>query len=373
MKKLLLYGHGGAYNHGAEAILRSSLPVFRKAGVPIFLSTHFPEQDMEFGLDKLVDRLIPADLTLIPQEKAAPDFANRERLAAQIYREALREIDSETVCIGVGGDNYCYPNWHRQSIFHRTAKERGGRSVLWGCSIQPEMIDKRMETVLREHDYIFARESLTERALRSRDITQVIRQPDPAFFLAPEPIPVPESFQGKVAAVNLSPLMLRRSDRLLEDFAETARFLLKKADTLVLLPHVTMPMDNDQEALEELVQRLSPEERCRVCRTPEKANAAQRKYLVSRCELVVCCRTHVSIAGYSTGVPTLVSGYSVKSQGIGLDLGMDQWVIPVENSAKLPERAAELWETRNAVRISLQNRIKNLSQSEPEFFKKSSL
>ena len=65
MKKLLLYGHGGAYNHGAEAILRSSLPVFRRAGIPILLSTHFPEQDREFGLDKLVDRLIPADLTLV--------------------------------------------------------------------------------------------------------------------------------------------------------------------------------------------------------------------------------------------------------------------------------------------------------------------
>lgn len=71
MKKLLLYGHGGAYNHGAEAILRSSLPIFRKVDVPIFLSTHFPEQDREFGLDKLVNRLIPADLTLIPQEKTS--------------------------------------------------------------------------------------------------------------------------------------------------------------------------------------------------------------------------------------------------------------------------------------------------------------
>ena len=154
--------------------------------------------------------------------------------------------------------------------------------------------------------------------------------------------------------------MLRRSGRLLEDFAETARFLLKKADTLLLLPHVTMPVDNDQKALEELIRRLSPEERRRTCRIPEKANAAQRKYLVSRCELLVCCRTHASIAGYSTGVPTLVAGYSVKSRGIGLDLGMERWVIPLEDSAKLPERTAELWETRNEIRILLQQRTKNL-------------
>lgn len=346
MKKLLLYGHGGAYNHGAEAILRSSLPLFRRAGVPIFLSTHFPEQDREFGLDKLVDRLIPADLTWIPQEKAAPDFIDRERLASQIYQDALKEIDSETVCIGVGGDNYCYPNWHRQSIFHRTAKERGGQSILWGCSIQPEMIDKRMETVLRGHDHIYARESITANALREHEITQVTLRPDPAFSLPPEPVPLPTKFLGTAAAINLSPLMLRRSDRLLGDFVKTARFLLGKVDTLLLLPHVTMPMDNDQEALDAVAQCLTPEEQPRICQVPQSLNAAQRKYLISRCELLVCCRTHASIAGYSSGVPTLVVGYSVKSQGIGRDLGMEQWVIPLENSDVLLNRTAELWKSR---------------------------
>lgn len=84
MKKILLYGHGGAFNHGAEAILRASLPILRRSGLPIYLSTHFPEQDRAFGLDKLVDRLIPADLSLVPQEKAASDCANREDSRADL-------------------------------------------------------------------------------------------------------------------------------------------------------------------------------------------------------------------------------------------------------------------------------------------------
>lgn len=343
MKKLLLYGHGGAYNHGAEAILRGSLPEFRQAGVPILLSTHFPGQDREFGLDKFVDRLIPADLSLAPDEKAAPDFAGRERAAAQIYRDALAEIDSETVCIGVGGDNYCYPNWHRQSVFHRTAKERGAKSILWGCSIQPEMIDRRMAAVLRAHDHIFVRESVTFRALQEHGVTQVSLRPDPAFSLPPEPFPLPEGFQKPVAALNLSPLMLRKSGRLLDDFTDAARFLLQKAKTLLLLSHVTMPADNDEEALDAIAQRLSAKERGRICRTPQELNAAQRKYLVSNCALLVCCRTHASIAGYSTGVPTLVVGYSVKSQGIGTDLGMERWVLPIENSAALVPLTRALW------------------------------
>lgn len=379
MKKLLLYGHGGACNHGAEAILRSSVPVFRKAGVPIYLSTHFPAQDRAFGLDRLVDRLIPADLSLVPQEKAAEDFAQKERVAAQIYRDALAEIDGETVCIGVGGDNYCYPNWHRQSVFHRTAKERGGKSVLWGCSVQPEMIDARMAGILRAHDHIYARESLTAEALWAHGVQRVILQRDPAFGLVPQPAALPDGFfgalpgresvgrlrpatrraepSGSAAAINLSPLMLRKSGRLLEHFVQTARFLLGKADTLVLLSHVTMPVDDDGQALKALWERLSPAERVRTCAVPEEWNAAQRKYLVSRCEMLVCCRTHAAIAGYSCAVPTLAVGYSVKALGIGKDLGMERWVLPAEQGERLPALAAALWEQRAAVRASLRRRM----------------
>lgn len=356
MKKLLLYGHGGACNHGQEAILRGSLPVFRKAGVPILLSTHFPEQDREFGLDKLVDRLIPADLSLVPAERAAESFGAREAAAARIYRDALAEVDGETVCIGVGGDNYCYPNWHRQSVFHRAVRACGGISVLWGCSVQPELVDERMAGVLREYDCIFARESLTAAALRQAGVKRLRLSPDPAFLLPPEPGALPEGFCGTAAAVNLSPMLLRRSKEILEHFAQAARYLLDRVDSLLLLPHVTMPVDNDLEALELLAERLTGSERDRLCWAPRNLNAAQRKYLVSQCALLVCCRTHASIAGYSTHVPTLVVGYSVKSRGIGADLSMERWVLPWEESARLPAVTAELWRKRAEVSARLAKR-----------------
>lgn len=350
MKKILLYGHGGAYNHGAEAIVRSSVPVFRKAGCPILLSTHFPEQDQEFGLDRLVDRLIPADLSLLPKERAATDLDEKTQVAREIYGDALAEIDEETICIGIGGDNYCYPNWYRQSIFHQRAKEVHGKSILWGCSVQPEMIDPRMEDILCGHDHIFARESLTAAALQAHGVQQIILQRDPAFSLKPEVIPLPEGMGPQTAALNISPLILRRQSTLLQYFAKAAHLLLERVDSLLLLPHVTMPADDDRQALSSLVKMLTPQERARLCWVPDNANAAQRKYLVSRCAMLVCCRTHASIAGYSGGVPTLVVGYSVKSRGIGQDLGMEQWVIPAEKGADLPKRTAELWEARDEVR-----------------------
>lgn len=354
MKTILLYGHGGARNHGAEAIVRTTLPRLRRPGTRILLSTHFPEQDRAFGLDRLVDELIPADLSWAPQERAAATRAEKEVFARRIYRDALARIDQETVCVGIGGDNYCYPNWHRQSVFHKTAKARGGISLLWCCSIQPEAIDDAMAAVLAGHDHIYARESVTYEALLAHGIRQVTLTPDPAFALAPESIPLPDGFcPGATAALNLSPLVLRQSPGLLAHYTAVAQVLLERVEALLLLPHVTMPMDNDQEALEALAAGLPAGLQARLCRPAGPLSAAQAKYLISQCVQLVCSRTHASIAGYSSHVPTLVAGYSVKSQGIGRDLGMERWVIPLDKAAGLPEAAAALWAERDEVKRTL--------------------
>ena len=349
MKKYLLYGYGGAYNHGAEAIVRTTVNILRNTGeCQILLSTHFPDQDRQFGIDKLVDCLIPAELQFVAEEKAATSFREKERIAEKIYRRALATIDENTVCLAVGGDNYCYANWHRQAIFHRTAKSRGGKSILWCCSIQPEMMDEEMLQVLSSHDQIYPRESCTLQTLTQHGIIQNVHLlPDPAFLLSPEPVALPEGFfPGRTAAVNLSPLLLRRNPEVLDAFVLATQFLLKKTETVLLVPHVTMPMDNDVNALHMLAERLSSEERKRICQLPDSMNAAQLKYIISQCAFMLCCRTHASIAAYSSGVPTVVVGYSVKSHGIGKDLGMQDYVIPAKRANQLPAILNQAWDLR---------------------------
>lgn len=288
----------------------------------------------------------------------------KEGYARKIYSRALAEVDENTVCIGIGGDNYCYPNWYRQSIFHKAAKERGGVSILWGCSIQPELIDGPMGEILAGHDHIYARESITRDALLARGITQVSLLPDPAFALTPHPVELPDGFRpGQTAALNLSPLVLRRQEGLMESFVQTARQLLRHTQALLLVPHVTMPSDDDRAALGALAERLAPEERKRVCFPHIPLNAAQLKYLIAHCELLVCTRTHASIAGYSSGVPTLVVGYSVKSLGIARDLNMEDWVLPLEKSQQVSEKAERLWYKQQEIRktLSIQNQRRDVS------------
>ena len=58
----------------------------------------------------------------------------------------------------------------------------------------------------------------------------------------------------------------------------------------------------------------------------------QLKYIISQCRLFIGARTHATIAAYSTFVPTLVIGYSVKSRGIAADLfGTEEnYVLPIQ-------------------------------------------
>ena len=57
------------------------------------------------------------------------------------------------------------------------------------------------------------------------------------------------------------------------------------------------------------------------------------KAYISKCRFFIGARTHATIAAYSTCVPTLVVGYSVKSKGIAKDIfgTYDKYVIPVQD------------------------------------------
>lgn len=65
----------------------------------------------------------------------------------------------------------------------------------------------------------------------------------------------------------------------------------------------------------------------------EDCNCMQLKGYISRCRFFIGARTHATIAAYSTFVPTLVLGYSIKSRGIATDLfGSDEnYVISIQD------------------------------------------
>ena len=98
---------------------------------------------------------------------------------------------------------------------------------------------------------------------------------------------------------------------------------------IALIPHVVWEGGDDRQPLTALYQQYK--DTGRVFLVPD-ANCKDLKALISRLRFFVGARTHSTIAAYSTGVPTLVCGYSVKARGIARDLfgSEEHYVIPVQ-------------------------------------------
>lgn len=341
----LLYGHGGSFNHGSEASVRCDIALLRKhfPDCKITLVSHFPEQDRRFGLD--ADEIVGRD----------PAGQTND----EVYAAAIARITPQTVCLSVGGDMYCYPNWQRYAAIHYAALERGAKSVLWSCSVEPSMLDSEMLQALSTHHLITAREGHTLRELRERGLANTMQVADIAFSLSPQPTPC--GIAGDYVALNLSPLVIRRNPGILEAFQALVQEIMEHSCwNIALVPHVLAAADNDQEALEALYQDGG-----RMWMAPTELNAAERKYIISGARLCVASRTHACVAAYSSCVPVLAVGYSVKSAGIAADLGQEAFVLDsgvLDTPALLCAFSRLRWKERE-VRRTLERRIPSYTET----------
>lgn len=210
------------------------------------------------------------------------------------------------------------------------------KMVLWGCSIEPDRVDEPMLADLRRFDLITARESITLAALRDKGLLRVRWYPDSAFLMEEDRQPLPAGWRdGQMVGLNVSPLIESYESQpgaSLTACRELVRHILDHTDMgVVLVPHVTKRESDDQIPLRKIWEAFAATGR--VFALSGDLNAPQIKGYISRCRFFVGARTHATIAAYSTGVPTLVLGYSVKARGIARDLfGNEQGlVLPVQD------------------------------------------
>ena len=72
-------------------------------------------------------------------------------------------------------------------------------------------------------------------------------------------------------------------------------------------------------------------------------------------------RTHATIAAYSTNVPTLVIGYSIKARGIAKDLfgQYENYVLPVQN-LKRENELVEAFQWLQKEEKNIQNHLRQI-------------
>ena len=339
MSAVLLYNHGGCENRGCEAIVRATSELFaREADASCSLASDQAAFDRGAGLTR-VQRIFGSTISPHSVRRLINSVGfrlgmPREHEVARKYAPVIAQGRHSAVCLSIGGDTYCYGPQEHLAVINGRLERAGKPLVLWGCSVEPEVVRGEALSDLRRYSLIIARESITEAVLREAGLP-VRRWCDPAFFLAREELPLPEGWrEGATIGLNVSPLILSRAQdgkAALDAFVELIRHILASGDDAVaLLPHVTWAHDDDRQALLAIKARFADEPR--VLMLPGDLRATQYKGYIARMRALVTARTHASIAGYSTAVPTLVIGYSVKARGIARDLfGSEEGhLIPVQ-------------------------------------------
>ena len=340
MTDYFIYNHGGSANHGCEALVRTVLNLFQDQG-RITLLSESPQQDLRYGIDRLA-ALEPAAIAWSKASlsfwdayltlKTKKDYFKMDVLP---YRKPIRRLTSSMVELSVGGDVYCYEDYRKFILLHRAIAERGCRSVLLGCSLEEALFsDPEFVADMKQYTYISARESLTYGMLQKAGLTNIGLTPDSAFTLQAENLPLPAGFlEGNTVGINLSPLVVRKESEpgiVMENFVRLIQYILDNTScNVALIPHVVWRDNDDRTVLKQLYDAVNCPERVVLV---EDHNCMQLKGYISRCRFFIGARTHATIAAYSTLVPTLVLGYSVKSRGIATDLfGTDEhYVLPVQ-------------------------------------------
>ncbi len=339
--KYTLYMHGGSGNHGCEALVRTtSKLIHQEKSSAILLWSGAKDEEYKYGTDKVVDRIVSEDEIY----KKNPSFAiallkhKTSNNNNTIHQAFLKNVFKDSIAISIGGDNYCYPWSAKQGAdLDKEVRKYCKKNIFWGCSIEEEFLTPEVVDDLKGFDLITVRESLSYDIFKKHGIKAELVT-DSAFLLEEKRLDLPEGFiEGKTIGINLSPMInsYENKDNLaFKNYERFIEYLIDSTDMNVcLIPHVIWKQNDDREPLNELYRKYNNTGRIVLV---EDHNCEELKGYISRCRFFVGARTHATIAAYSTGVPTLVMGYSIKAKGIAKDLfgTYENYVIPVQSLKK---------------------------------------
>lgn len=377
MKKIVVYANGAAGNHGCEALTRSIYSLLSTGVDDIKFASSNIKEDISYGLGDIVHFMpLHSEIKknqfkyfkyLVSQKLFPSDY----RYYKFLYTNFLRSVDRDSLYISAGGDNYSYNNNIWLNCLNTEINQNGGKTILLGCSILENISDLSMIKDLSNYSAIIARESISYNALKQAGVdSDIYCLPDPAFILRTKECKLPEGFiPGNTVGINISPMIIEREQSegaVMNNYFFLIDYLLKNTNyNIALIPHVVWSYTDDRNPLSEIFNKYRNTKRVLLI---SDHNAEELKYIISQCHSLIAARTHASIAAYSTMVPTLVVGYSVKARGIALDIFRDieHYVIPVQ---KLKNRddltKAFCWLLDNEAKIR-----ENYQKNMPEYVRK---
>ena len=353
---------------GTAAILRQQF------GSGRYISNYFANADCRDAQSE-EDPDVMHQPFVLPQRYSFGWF--EEQLSRRVFRKPMnigrvthvfeRSLQQSDIVFLLGGDNYSLD--YRDVDVHFRLLEMAIQSkkptVIWGASVGPFDNDPKFERyaseILQQVPLICARETETIKYLASIGVTEnVAFAADPAFYLTPNEVALPEKIQNilsqRCLGINLSPLMARYlgsvgfNQSSMDSWQRTAIEIIEHvlnnfSEPVLLIPHVTS--DNGQAAwrddyllLKSLAEEFTQSNRVHVI--PPTLNASETKWVIGQVALFAGARTHSTIAAMSSNVPTVFIGYSMKARGLAQDaFGHLDWLIDSQELVSSPSLLAE--------------------------------
>ena len=336
--KTVLYMHGGSGNHGCEALVRTTAKLVKDSlGTNVVLWSKAADEDYKYGADILVDKIVITDEVKRNSISFYSSYFKYKVMknSSALHDQFIKNTFKDSVAISIGGDNYCYPWSAKEGVqLDRELRRYCIKNIFWGCSIEEEFMTPEVIEDLKGFDLVTVREPLSYEILKNHGV-EAVQVADPAFLLNKKELPLPTGFfEGNTVGINISPLIndYEGGESIaFQNYVKLIEYIMNETDMNVcLIPHVIWEPVDDRKPMKQLLEIFKDSGRVILL---DDYNCEEIKGFISRCRFFVGARTHATIAAYSTCVPTLVVGYSIKSKGIALDLfgTYDNYVVSVQN------------------------------------------
>lgn len=362
-------------NRGCEAIAKGTAILLEKPKEELVGLCRNPKLDTRLGVDKFVSLWrYPLWLKICNKFYCKfKSFIVKDRYEfiqicfKRYYKVFLNKMGSGDILFSTGGDMMCYSN-NEVVYTNDTVHEHGLKSVLWGCSIGKNNLTPEKIATLKRFSLIYARESLTATMLKEElGLNNVVTFPDPAFILEPEKVDLLNCFnKGNVIGLNISNYILGGfgfESQLGKDIVSFAETIIYSTDRhILLIPHVMWEDQDDRIVSKMLFDKYKHTNRMHLLDSAS-LNYNQIRYVISKCSIFIGARTHAVISAYSTCVPSVALGYSIKSKGIAKDLAMP--MDTVVDSKNYQQGA--FMKSYNFVDKHLEELRKNLEMIIPEY------
>lgn len=376
--KLVITGITSFRNHGVEALVTTTIEQLRQRlpgasylvldRMPEFDSSRIKSPDVKFKLDETVRPLYSSRL-----RRTLLQLSDHVEALGREYQATIRDLEGADAVLASGGDVFCSEYGHQSLLSHlaplKIARAAGVPFFIHAQSIGPFKNDldaKAFVAVAKFATHITVRERMSFDYVTGKlglPKERVTLTADPAFLLSRTEASWREHFgftgPRPVVALSTSQAICNWMG---SDYAKhfhvwcgVIEWLRRELNAnIVLIPHVQeISTKNDDRILAtDLLRHFRFDPRLQVA--GGDFSASDFKGIISQCDLVVAERMHAAIAGLSSGVPTVVIGYSVKGEGILTDLLGAETVkqsvlIPLKEflDARTPlQRISSAWKDR---------------------------